>query len=90
MRVKVDFYCASYPAPRAAVMFDIDDTFDAAHGSQQLGFWNGFHQERCFCPLHVYDDTGRPVGLFLRPARKPSGREAAGHIRRLIHAIRRH
>jgi hypothetical protein len=40
--------------------------------------------------LHVCDDTGRPVGVFLHPARTPSGREAAGHIRRLIHAIRRH
>jgi hypothetical protein len=90
MGAMVDFYCASYPAPPATVMLDIDDTFDAAHGGQQLAFWNGFHQERGFAPLHVYDDTGRPVGVFLRPARTPSGREAAGHIRRLVHAIRRH
>jgi hypothetical protein len=90
MRAMVDFYCASYPAPPAAVMLDIDDTFDAAHGGQQLTFWNGFHQERGFAPLHVSDDTGRPVGVFLRPARTPSGKEAAGHIRRLVHAIRRH
>lgn len=90
MRAMVDFYCASYPAPPASVMLDIDDTFDAVHGGQQLAFWNGFHQERGFAPLHVYDDTGRPVGVFLRPARTPSGKEAAGHIRRLVHAIRRH
>jgi hypothetical protein len=90
MGAMVDFYCASYPEPPASVMLDIDDTFDAAHGGQQLAFWNGFHQERGFAPLHVYDSTGRPVGVFLRPARTPSGKEAAGHIRRLVHAIRRH
>jgi hypothetical protein len=32
MRVTVDLYCASYPAPPAAVTLDIDDTVDVVHG----------------------------------------------------------
>src|SRR6202045_1569134 len=32
MRVMVDLYCASYPAPPEAVMPDIDDTVDVGHG----------------------------------------------------------
>lgn len=39
----VDLYCASYPAPPAAVTLDIDDTVDVVHGAQQLSFWNGHY-----------------------------------------------
>ncbi len=66
-------------------------TFDAAHGAQQLTFWNGFHGERGYAPIHVYEaETGRPVAFVLRPAKTPSGKEIAGHVRRLIGRIRAH
>ena len=87
----IDIYCDSYAAPPAAITLDIDDTFDAAHGAQQLTFWNGFHGERGYAPIHVYEaETERPVAFVLRPAKTPSGKEIAGHIRRLIRRIRRH
>jgi hypothetical protein len=87
----IDLYCDSYAAPPAAITLDIDDTFDAAHGAQQLTFWNGFHGERGYAPIHVYEaETARPVAFVLRPAKTPSGKEAAGHVRRLIRRIRRH
>ena len=85
----IDIYCDSYAAPPAAITLDIDDTFDAAHGEQQLTFWNGFHGERGYAPIHVYEaETARPVAFVLRPAKTPSGREVAGHVRRLIRRIR--
>jgi hypothetical protein len=91
MGTLVDIYCASYPAPPAAVTLDIDDTVDVVHGMQQLSFWNGHYGERCFLPIHVYDTaTGRPVAMLLRTGKTPSGAEVAGHIRRLIRRIRRH
>lgn len=87
----IDLYCASYPAPPAAVTLDIDDTVDVVHGAQQLSFWNGHYGERCFLPIHVYDTaTGRPVAMLLRTGKTPSGAEVAGHIRRLVRRIRRH
>ena len=87
----IDLYCDSYAAPPKAITLDIDDTFDAAHGGQQLTFWNGFHGERGYAPIHVYEaETERPVAFVLRPAKTPSGREVAGHLRRLIRRIRRH
>ena len=43
MGVMVDIYCASYPAPPAAVTLDIDETVDVVHGGQQLSFWNGHY-----------------------------------------------
>ena len=90
-REMVDIYCASHHTPPEAVVLDIDDTFDAAHGQQQLTFWNGFHNERGYAPIHVYETgSGRPVAFVLRPARTPSGKEIRGHVRRLIRRIRSH
>jgi hypothetical protein len=90
-REMVDVCCASHAAAPAAVTLDIDDTFDAAHGQQQLAFWNGFHGERGYAPIHVCEaGSGRPVAFVLRPARTPSGKEIRGHVRRLIRRIRSH
>ena len=86
----IDLYCDSYDAPPASITLDIDDTFDAAHGEQQLAFWNGFHRERGFSPIHVYEaETERPVAFVLRPVKTPSGSEARAHVRRMIRRIRR-
>jgi hypothetical protein len=49
----VDQFCATV-TPGKVEMFDIDDTFVAAHGSQQLAFWNAHHDERGFATMHVY------------------------------------
>src|SRR5947209_20028702 len=85
MRVMVDLYCASYPAPPAAVTLDIDDTVDVVHRHQQLSFFNAHYDERCFLPIHVYDTaTSRPVAVLLRPGKTPSGIEVRGHLRRLV------
>lgn len=90
-REMVDIYCSSHDAPPEAVTLDIDDTFDAGHGQQQLTFWNGFHRERGTAPIHVYETgTSRSVAFILRPAKTPSGREIRAHVRRLIRRIRRH
>ena len=87
----VDIYCASYARPPRAVTLDIDDTVDVVHGEQQLSLFNAHYNERCFLPIHVYDTaTSRPVVVLLRPGTTPSGREIRGHLRRLVHRIRRH
>ena len=89
MGVMVDLYCASYATPPAAVTLDIDDTVDVVHGHQQLALFNAHYDERCFLPIHVYDtSTSRPVAVILRPGKTPSGKELAGHLRRLIRRIR--
>ena len=91
MRVMVDLYCASYRSPPASVTLDIDDTVDVVHGHQQLSLFNAHHDERCFLPIHIYDTvTARPVAVILRPGKTPSGREVAGHLRRLIRRLRQH
>jgi hypothetical protein len=87
----VDAWCASYGHEPEAVTLDIDDTLDVVHGAQQLSLFHAHHDERCFLPIHIYDTaTGRPVAVILRPGKTPSGREAAGYLRRLYRRIRRH
>ena len=61
-------------------ILDIDDTFCAAHGGQQLAFWNAHHDERGFASMHIYHVTnGTPVAAILRPVRTP-----AKHNRRCV------
>jgi hypothetical protein len=87
----VDAWCASYAHEPEAVTLDIDDTLDVVHEAQQMSRFHAHHDERCFLPLHIYDTaTGRPVAVIQRPGKTPSGREAAGYLRRLHRCIRRH
>jgi hypothetical protein len=71
-------------------VLDIDDTFDAVHGHQQLRLFNAFYDEYGSSPVSC--STGRVVfgGAVVRPARRPKEGESAAHSRRLIRQIRKH
>src|SRR4030088_2617211 len=70
---------------------DIDDTFCAAHGGQQLAFWNAHHDERGFASMHIYHvASGTPVVTILRPARTPKGTEVRTVIKHVTKRLRRH
>ena len=63
---------------------DIDDTFCAAHGGQQLAFWNAHENERGFSPMHIYHvASGAPVVTILRTARTPAGTEVRTVVKHL-------
>ena len=70
------------------IVLDIDDTFDAVHGGQQLRLFNAHYDEYGFQPIVVFDGDGRFVTAVLRPARRPSGKEISAFLRRLLRAIR--
>ena len=89
-REMVRFYCQSFARAPGRIVLDIDDTFDAVHGHQQLRLFSAFYDEFGFQPIVVFDGEGRLVGTLLRPARRPKGAESAAHIRRLIRQIRAH
>jgi hypothetical protein len=81
---------ATHVTPSHRDIFDIDDTFDAAYGGQQLTFWNAHHDERGFAPMHVYHaGSGLPVATILRPAKTPSGIEVRCVIKHLTTRIRK-
>ncbi|UNC13982.1 IS1380 family transposase [Acidiphilium multivorum] len=86
----VEHYCASFRTVPNRVVLDIDDTFDAVHGAQQLCLFNAHHDEYGFQPIVVFDGDGRMVAAVLRPACRPKGTQIVKWLRRLIDAIRSH
>jgi hypothetical protein len=84
----VDLYCASFRQVPRRIVLDIDDTFDAVHGGQQLRLFNAHYDEYGFQPIVVFDGEGRIVTAVLRPAKRPKGAEIRALLRRLLRAIR--
>src|SRR5258708_35128251 len=84
----VDLYCASFKQVPKRIMFDIDDTFDAVHGGQQLRLFNAHYDEYGFQPIVVFDGGGRFVAAVLSPAKRPGGKEIRAFLRPLLRAIR--
>ena len=89
-RALVDVYCGSFRQVPRRIVLDIDDTFDAVHGGQQLRLFNAHYDEYGFQPIVVFDGEGRFVTAVLRPAKRPKGVEIRAFLRRLVRAIRSH
>src|SRR5258706_1183477 len=82
---------ATTVTPGQLEILDIDDTFSAAHGGQQLAFWNWHHDERSFASMHIYHvASGTPVVTILRPARTPKGTEVRTVIKHVSRRLKRH
>ena len=86
----VGIYCAGFRQVPRRITLDIDDTFDAVHGGQQLRLFNAYYDEYGFQPIVVFDGEGRPIASLLRPARRPTGQEVRGFLRRQVREIRGH
>jgi len=87
----VDQFCASYRRMPGSIILDIDDTFDAAHGQQQLALFNAHYDERGFLPIHIYEGrSGKPVAAILRAGKTPSGEEVRTILKHVVKRIRRH
>ena len=87
-RTMVDLYCELFAKVPKRITLDIDDTFDAVHGGQQLRLFNAHYDEYGFQPIVVFDGEGRFVTAVLRPAKRPSGQEIKPFLRGLSRAIR--
>ena len=87
-RAMVDHYCQSFRQVPRRIVLDVDDTFDAVHGGQQLRLFNAHHDEYGFQPIVVFDGEGRMIAAVLRPASRPSGKQIVRWLQRLIAAIR--
>jgi hypothetical protein len=90
-RAMVDHYCHSFRHVPRRIVLDIDDTFDAVHGGQQLRLFNAHHDEYGFQPIVVFDAEGRMIAAVLRPACRPDGRQivccraSANQMRLFLH-----
>ena len=76
-RAMVDLYCESFHKIPKRITLDIDDTFDAVHGGQQLRLFNAHYDEYGFQPIVVFDGGGRFITAVLLPAKRPSCKEFA-------------
>ena len=91
MAAMIDQFCASYRRAPSSIVLDIDDTFDAVHGHQQLSLFNAHYDERCFLPIHIYEGTtGKPVAVILREGSTPTGVEVRTILKHVIGRIRAH
>jgi len=91
MVAMVDQFCKSYRRAPVSITLDIDDTFDAVHGHQQLSLFNAHYDERCFLPIHIYEGTsGKPVAVILRQGKTPAGVEVRTILKHVIGRIRGH
>ena len=87
----VDLFCKSFAKQPDAITLDIDDTCDPVHGGQQLSLFNAHYDTHCFLPIHIYDvSSGKPVVVFLREGKTPSGKEVALVLKHLDRRIRKH
>src|SRR6202051_3646978 len=77
-RAMVDLYCESFHKVPRRITLDIDDTFDAVHGGQQLRLFNAHYDEYGFQPIVVFDGEGRfiPAVPATRQAARRRGDQA--------------
>jgi hypothetical protein len=87
----VEHFIASYSAPPAAIVLDLDHSDDPTHGQQEFTFYNHYYQSSCSLPLCIFAGTSHAlVTACLRPGRRPVGAENAMIVVRLLSALRRH
>jgi Transposase DDE domain group 1 len=85
-----DTFLASYRQAPQSLLLDIDDTADEVHGAQQQALFNGYYDQYCYLPLHIYEgQSGKLITSILRPGRRPTGQEIVSILKRVVGAIRR-
>jgi Transposase DDE domain group 1 len=84
-----DTFLASYRQAPQSLLLDIDDTADEVHGAQQQALFNGYYDQYCYLPLHIYEgQSGKLITSILRPGRRPTGQEIVSILKRVVGAIR--
>ena len=87
----VDHCIASYAAPPAAIVLDLDHSDDPTYGQQEFAFYNHHYQNHCYLPLFIFEGTSHALVMAaLRPGTRPPGAENARILVRLWSSLRRH
>jgi hypothetical protein len=86
----VDLFQNSYDEEPSCIVIDCDDTEDVVHGHQQLSLFNGYANEYCFMPLHIYEGlSGKHICTLLKPGKQLSGAGTLAILKRLITHLRK-
>jgi len=71
-------------------VLDMDHTSDRTFGQQELSFYNHHYRSYCYLPLTVFEGaSGKLVSAILRPGKRPTGKENAMIMKRIISHIRK-
>jgi len=85
----VDAFIDSYATPPAIIVLDMDHSEDRTHGQQELAFYNHHYGSHCYLPLFLFEGlSGKLITAVLRPGKRPTGRENAAIIRRVVRRLR--
>lgn len=85
----VDAFIASYATPPAVIVLDMDHSEDPTHGQQELAFYNRHYDSHCYLPLFIFEGlSGKLITAVLRPGKRPTGRENAAIVGRVLRRLR--
>ena len=85
----VDAFIASYAQAPAVIVLDMDHSEDATHGQQELAFYNHHYGSHCYLPLFLFEGlSGKLITAVLRPGKRPTGKENAAIIKRVLRVLR--
>jgi len=84
-------FIESYEKEPKVIILDFDDTEDKTYGNQQLALFNGYFNDTCYMPLHVYEGlSGKLVTTILKPGKRMTGKQALAIVKRIIKKLRDH
>jgi Transposase DDE domain group 1 len=85
----VEAFIASYALPPQLIVLDMDHSEDATHGQQELAFYNHHYGSYCYLPLFIFEGiSGKLVTAVLRPGKRPTGKENAAIMKRVLRLLR--
>ncbi len=85
----VDAFIASYATPPAMIVLDMDHSEDRTHGQQEFAFYNHHYRSHCYLPLFLFEGlSGKLITAVLRTGKRPTGRENAAIIGRVVGRLR--
>lgn len=85
----VEAFIASYASAPDIIVLDMDHSEDATHGQQELAFYNHHYGSYCYLPLFIFEGlSGKLVTAVLRPGKRPTGKENAAIMKRVLRLIR--
>ena len=89
-RAFVEGFIASYAQAPSIIVLDMDHSEDRTHGQQELAFYNHHYHSHCYLPLFLFEGlSGKLITAVLRPGKRPTGRESAAIVGRVLRLLRR-
>jgi len=85
-----DQFIAGYAKEPKVLVLDMDHTDDPTYGQQEFSFYNHHYRAHCYLPLMIFEGlSGKLVTAILRPGKRPTGKENAMIMKRIIRRIRK-